>query len=336
MLMLARNEELYSVLQSVRRIQDRFNNRFHYPWTFLNDVPFTADFKEQVRGMTKGSAAHFGLINETQWSVPAWVDLSQAQAAMDAYVAQGVIYGGSLSYRHMCRFNSGFFFHHPLLLKYDYYWRVEPDTHYHCDVLADPFEFMRREGKVYGFVMSMYEYAATITTLWESTRRFAAEHPEFIAADNSLAFLVDEVPPEEDGKPVRGEYNLCHFWSNFEIADLRFWRGEAYQTYFNYLDQLGGFFYEVRGWKCVHANDQRWGDAPVHSLAAALFLPRDKIHFFDSLGYEHNPYTRCPTDEESQLSGTCLCDRARSFDLDQYSCLPRWLGMDGHGSKRRI
>ena len=70
----------------------------------------------------------------------------------------------------------------------------------------------------------------------------------------------------------KGEtYNLCHFWSNFEIANLNFWRGEAYRKYFDYLDQTGGFFYE------------RWGDAPIHSIAAALFLPKDKIHYFDDV-----------------------------------------------------
>ena len=39
-------------------------------------------------------------------------------------------------------------------------------------------------------------------------------------------------------------YNLCHFWSNFEIGDLNFLRGEAYSQFFDYLDQSGGFFYE--------------------------------------------------------------------------------------------
>ena len=35
-------------------------------------------------------------------------------------------------------------------------------------------------------------------------------------------------------------------WSNFEIADLDFWRGEAYTAFFDYLDRRGGFYYEVR------------------------------------------------------------------------------------------
>jgi len=34
-----------------------------------------------------------------------------------------------------------------------------------------------------------------------------------------------------------GGYNLCHFWSNFEIADLRFFRSQAYQHFFDSLDR---------------------------------------------------------------------------------------------------
>lgn len=34
-------------------------------------------------------------------------------------------------------------------------------------------------------------------------------------------------------------------WSNFEIADMDFWRGEAYQRFFDFLDSKGGFYYEV-------------------------------------------------------------------------------------------
>lgn len=35
-------------------------------------------------------------------------------------------YGGSESYRHMCRFNSGFFYQQEVLKPYQWYWRVEP------------------------------------------------------------------------------------------------------------------------------------------------------------------------------------------------------------------
>ena len=39
---------------------------------------------------------------------------------------------------------------------------------------------------------------------------------------------------------------LLLVWSNFEIADMEFWRGPAYTAFFEYLDQQGGFYYEVR------------------------------------------------------------------------------------------
>lgn len=38
---------------------------------------------------------------------------------------------------------------------------------------------------------------------------------------------------------------LLLVWSNFEIASMDFWRGEAYTKYFEYLDATGGFYYEV-------------------------------------------------------------------------------------------
>jgi alpha 1,2-mannosyltransferase len=38
-----------------------------------------------------------------------------------------IIYGGSLSYRQMCRFQSGFFFRNHLLDEFDWYWRVVQD-----------------------------------------------------------------------------------------------------------------------------------------------------------------------------------------------------------------
>jgi Glycolipid 2-alpha-mannosyltransferase len=34
-------------------------------------------------------------------------------------------------------------------------------------------------------------------------------------------------------------------WSNFEIADMDFWRGKAYSAFFEYLDRYGSFYYEV-------------------------------------------------------------------------------------------
>lgn len=49
----------------------------------------------------------------------------------------------------------------------------------------------------------------------------------------------------------------------------------------------------------------RWGDAPVHSIAAALLLKRNEIHFFNDIGYRHTDYTHCPMDPIYQQKCSC-------------------------------
>ena len=44
-LMLARNADVDNAVRSVRRLEDRFNKKFGYPWVFLNEEPFSEEFK---------------------------------------------------------------------------------------------------------------------------------------------------------------------------------------------------------------------------------------------------------------------------------------------------
>lgn len=301
-LMLARNSDTDSAVRSVRELEDKFNKRFNYAWTFLNEEPFSDDFKKRVSNVVSGPV-EFGLIPRDHWYQPDWIDEDKATAARKKMEENHIIYGGSLSYRNMCRFNSGFFYRHPLLQKYKWYWRVEPDVHFHCDIDFDPFRYMEDNNKIYGFTITMYEYLATIPTLWETVQKFTKENPQFVAENNLMGYMSDN-----DGE----SYNLCHFWSNFEIATMDFWRGEAYSKYFEALDKTGGFYYE------------RWGDAPVHSIAVALFADKNQVHFFDDIGYEHNPYTHCPRGAGKWKKGKCSCNPDRSFDYDGYSCMKQW------------
>ena len=64
------------------------------------------------------------MVPHEHWSIPNWIDEEKAKRAREDMEARQIIYGGSLSYRHMCRFQSGFFFRHELLKDYDWYWRV--------------------------------------------------------------------------------------------------------------------------------------------------------------------------------------------------------------------
>ncbi|EPS39097.1 hypothetical protein H072_7120 [Dactylellina haptotyla CBS 200.50] len=317
--MLIRNGELEDALRSMKQIEDRFNHRWHYPWVFLNDVPFTEEFVRETTKRASGPT-EYGLIPEQHWSVPPEIDQVKMRAAMKKMEEDRVIYGGSLSYRHMCRFNSGFFWRQPILDKYEWYWRVEPGIGFYCDVDYDVFEFMRTSNKQYGFTITLPEYKSTIPTLWKETVDFVRKHPEYLNSNSSLQYLLED---RDQGKSLTSdpppEYNGCHFWSNFEIASLKFWRSPAYSDYFQHLDSAGGFFYE------------RWGDAPVHSIAAALFLGTEQVHHFADMGYMHVPWSRCPQPDSFHKYAKCVCpfEPKDSFDLNGWSCQPRWWKIAG-------
>ena len=51
--------------------------------------------------------------------------------------------------------------------------------------------------------------------------------------------------PDIDPDAMNGEiYNMCHFWSNFEIARLDWFRSKEYEDFFNMMDKSGGFWME--------------------------------------------------------------------------------------------
>ncbi|KAL8994193.1 MAG: hypothetical protein Q9169_005778 [Polycauliona sp. 2 TL-2023] len=303
---LARNSDLWEIVKSIRQVEDRFNRKFHYDWVFLNDKPFDVTFKNVTTSLISGKT-HYGLIPQEHWSFPEHIDTDRARRVREDMAQRKIIYGDSISYRHMCRFESGFFFQHPLMQQFEWYWRVEPSIELYCDIDYDTFEYMRDHNKKYSFVLSLYEYVETIPTLWDSVKTFMKDHPEHLAEGNGMEFL------SKDGGET---YNHCHFWSNFEIGNLDWLRSQAYTDFFNQLDKDGGFFYE------------RWGDAPVHSIAAGLLLKKEEIHFFNDIAYYHVPFTHCPTGEQYRLDRKCHCNPKDNFDWKSYSCTSRFFDMN--------
>lgn len=304
---LARNSDLYSLLPAVKSVEDRFNHKFQYDWVFLNDEEFTDEFRRVTTAMISGKTK-YGLIPKEHWDFPPNIDKDKAAETRMQMKQDQIIYGDSIPYRFMCRYESGLFYRHPLMDDYDWYWRVEPDIKLYCDIDYDVFKFMKDNGKKYAFTISIKEYIGTIKTLWSTTKDFMRAHPEHLAKNNMLDFISDD-----DGE----SYNLCHFWSNFEVASLDLWRSKAYSDYFDWLDKAGGFFYE------------RWGDAPVHSIAAALFLDRSEIHHFDTMGYYHPPFHQCPVDEEVRLHHKCDCNPNDDFTWKSYSCTTKFYTVNG-------
>ncbi|CDK26697.1 unnamed protein product [Kuraishia capsulata CBS 1993] len=298
---LARNEELHALLESIQSLEDRFNNKFHYDWIFLNEKPFSEDFINETTAMVSGKT-QYGLIPLEHWSFPDYIDTEKAKKRFTE-LENVYKYGGQESYRHMCRFNSGFFYKHELLKPYKYYWRVEPGVKFYCDINYDVFKFMRENNKAYGFTVALFENPKTIPSLWLAVRDFLSING--LPTENFMEFLSSNKGTD---------YNTCHFWSNFEIADLDIWRSEFYENFFNFLDRTGGFFYE------------RWGDAPVHTIGAALQLSADKFHFFEDIGYSHPPITACTNNDVLRKKNKCSCNPMFDFNPNYYvSCMEHFM-----------
>ena len=128
---------------------------------------------------------------------------------------------------------------------------------------------MSRANKTYGFTIAVKELKETIPNLfryasayrrnrnltskglWEMFTIRPIEDENFWP-ENDLRYKKtlphEEKPgtlPEIDDESMEGEvYNRCHFWSNFEIARLDWFRSKEYEDFFEVMDRSGGFWME--------------------------------------------------------------------------------------------
>lgn len=132
---------------------------------------------------------------------------------------------------------------------------------------------MIEHNKTYGFTIAVKELRETVpnifryasayrrmnnltTNLWEMFVEPREEPTEQPLPESGKATIPEEILREGAGRPkpkidpeaMEGEkYNMCHFWSNFEIARLDFFRSKAYGDFFEMMDRSGGFWMERVG-----------------------------------------------------------------------------------------
>ena len=138
---------------------------------------------------------------------------------------------------------------------------------------SDPFVHMARTNKTYGFTIAVKELKETVPNifryasaykrnnnltskgLWEM---FIEPPPEDAAPSKESKKHKESLPeeilntepghgvlPDIDPEAMNGEtYNMCHFWSNFEIARLDWFRSKEYEEFFQMMDRSGGFWME--------------------------------------------------------------------------------------------
>jgi mannosyltransferase len=148
-------------------------------------------------------------------------------------------------------------------------------------LISDPFIHMERANKTYGFTIAVKELKETVPNifryasaykrlnklssqgLWEMFLEPPPEEDETDPAKSkakpkpkpkNMKPLPEEILatepgsgalPEPDPEAMEGEvYNMCHFWSNFEIARLDWFRSQEYNDFFDMMDRSGGFWME--------------------------------------------------------------------------------------------
>lgn len=140
-------------------------------------------------------------------------------------------------------------------------------------VCSDPFVQMKKHNKTYGFTIAVKELRETVPNLFRYSSAYKRNNN--ITSQGLWEMFAEPKPAKQDAKrekdtlpedvlklePGRGkaaevdptamegeDYNMCHFWSNFEIARLDFFRSEAYENFFQTLDRSGGFWTERVCW----------------------------------------------------------------------------------------
>lgn len=184
--------------------------------------------------------------------------------------------------------------------------------------ISDPFIHMERANKTYGFTIAVKELKETVPNIFRyasAYKRFnnltsqglweMFAEPASAAEDVSLPEdnpkhkkpLPEEIlssepgqggVPDVDPEAMEGEtYNMCHFWSNFEIARLDWFRSKEYNDFFDMMDRSGGFWMERVRCDPIRCGDNNSTDSTVSggthpsipSQPAHCWHPRTYITF---------------------------------------------------------
>jgi alpha 1,2-mannosyltransferase len=275
LIVLARESEAGDLVKTMHSFDEAYNAKFQHDYIVFIDEVWAASSIAVLTNATK-SRVRLHLLDtdcvrvegRCEWGMPAWID----RRNFSNVLKEKTYYGNTENYRKMCRFFAGPMFSTLILDEYKFAWRLDSHVRYLCDIVDDPIARMEKAGAVYGFALRMVEKMDTIPTLWPRIEDWAVEN-------GRKSFMREQWGLTVPGHTVdRG----CHYWNNFEIVSIDFFRDKGYQSLFHTLDASGGFFYE------------RWGDAPVRSWALSALARKDQVIYFEEVGYQHPWWFKCP------------------------------------------
>jgi len=117
-------------------------------------------------------------------------------------------------------------------------------------ITYDPLLEMEKKGKKYGYAVGLWEVGRKAPSLFRLASEYRILHHAEGRVWNAmvapwmpwpLRYLMRWIPYCDSPGDA---WNMCHYWSNFEIADLDFFRSQQYCDFFDHRDENGGFYYE--------------------------------------------------------------------------------------------
>ena len=247
--------------KSLKQLKEFFLDEFDYPVLAFHEADLDDATKRKIIRET-GVNVQFELI---KFEVPKFLSHLDIPERLPPS-------GATMGYRHMCRFFSGMIFRQPVICKYDWFWRLDTDSFLLEKINYDVFKFMDDNNFEYGYNRTRLDHPGVVGGLAEATKKYLD--------DNNITPYFLHKYMDDNGLWYRHMYG-----TNFEISKVSFWQQKEVVAFFDYIDRLGGIYM------------RRWGDAPLHLIEVATFMPENKTHCFDDIPYRHDGFTIPPSNQ---------------------------------------
>ncbi|CAH1785755.1 unnamed protein product [Owenia fusiformis] len=248
---------IYSRLQKMRMLleslQANFLTNFRYPIVVFYE-------KKKM-----GDIPHIRSFLDSQYRIFFQIVKFETPSFITKEIVINPMCNYPVSYRHMLRFQSKTVYQQPILKGMEYYWRLDDDSEVAAPIKFDIFKYMKENKLQYGYQIQTYDNGYCSGTFSEAIKKYKR---------------MNHITPSFELETLR------IYFTNFEVASFEFWHSKNYTNFIEYIDQLGGIYYE------------RWSDAAIKSQALSMFMPENKIHQFIDVPYRHVNYENYGVDSD--------------------------------------
>ena len=192
----------------------------------LKKYPIIAFHEHHLLAQVKEEASKWGVkFVEINFVMPDYSSEIRDQIKED-FIVDGCPFPFTLGYRHMCRFFSGEIFKHEALAQFDWVMRIDTDSFMLDSTIEDPIAATAAMGAVYGYRTTRGDNPICYRGFYDNFREGL----------------------KELGLPYRLPIEGLVYYTNWEVMDMRVFRGKIHQSLYETIDRSGGIF--------IH----RWGD----------------------------------------------------------------------------